>query len=723
MMDKRNMLIKLVGAFASIVLLYTAVATGVFFQKTNEISEYRMANTHREFLLQARDKIDTQITIALNLTQQLKRSTRMNQFVSEDNRDYYNVTLIHQELKTMVDSFSNFGLIFGVQRVSDDFVISSRNTSSASAYYDELNWSDYQRHQAAAYMQDGESKGALLLNSSGDSGEAVDYFSIVKKETLSSGEELVFYISFRTTAIVPSLSETEQQGFAMKSGARTVTLAGNPDVKALLLHSDEKKADTPLGYARFDEGEYTLHVVGSQVLPAAQYLYVTQNNAASAQLTGMLRDTIIIFVLLLIGGAVMIWFFAKFAYRPYSRMLQINEELKEITQQGKLSMKQTFLKDVLFGRLTKGQIEEGSEIVGLGQSRMPAAVVIIEWKNDKEYTEQMSADGLRKAAHRLRDWFGEALEGVEHELLEINVMSFPIIIFGVMPDELEALVYKLTGSIQAGPEMELIAGVGKVVDEMADLHVSYQEALQLLEFRYVQDWESVITREQLGRLVDADYYYPMDVERELIASVVRGRQEQATAIITKIIEENMAGRDLSYEVLSQFLFSLTATANRIMQQLKWKTEDVFHEGYNLYTDLLAFHSKEQLASKIAEIFEKLSGYHNQNKRSGEPVMADQLMDYIHTNYSKDLSLQDIADAFQLSPGYVGRMFKERTGENFKDYLNLCRVRAAKQLLDDTPKKIEEIAKLVGCNNAITFTRMFKKYEGISPSQYGKRSGS
>jgi|GEM_PF-543576 len=99
-------------------------------------------------------------------------------------------------------------------------------------------------------------------------------------------------------------------------------------------------------------------------------------------------------------------------------------------------------------------------------------------------------------------------------------------------------------------------------------------------------------------------------------------------------------------------------------------------------------------------------------------MANKMINYIHENYINDVSLNDISEYFNMSSSYLSTMFKYYTGQNFKDYLNLYRVKISKELMTKEENlKIYEIAQRVGCSGVVTFIRMFKRYEGISPGQY------
>ena len=99
------------------------------------------------------------------------------------------------------------------------------------------------------------------------------------------------------------------------------------------------------------------------------------------------------------------------------------------------------------------------------------------------------------------------------------------------------------------------------------------------------------------------------------------------------------------------------------------------------------------------------------------------MRYIQENYPvPDLSLDRVATEFDLNPKYVSRYFKEQTGTNYLDYLNMIRIKQAKELLVINDKlKIMEISKTVGFYNVNTFIAAFKRIEGVTPSTYRKLS--
>ena len=71
----------------------------------------------------------------------------------------------------------------------------------------------------------------------------------------------------------------------------------------------------------------------------------------------------------------------------------------------------------------------------------------------------------------------------------------------------------------------------------------------------------------------------------------------------------------------------------------------------------------------------------------------------------------------VSTSYISRMFKKEMGRNFVDYMNGISLEKAKELLKDPKYKTYAVAKMVGTQDAPSFSRLFKKYQGLTPTEY------
>ena len=94
-----------------------------------------------------------------------------------------------------------------------------------------------------------------------------------------------------------------------------------------------------------------------------------------------------------------------------------------------------------------------------------------------------------------------------------------------------------------------------------------------------------------------------------------------------------------------------------------------------------------------------------------------VLKYIDNNYMYDITLDELADVAGYSKYHFSRIFKEQTGMSFYDFYLRQRMLLCRQLLNEMNLSITEVASRSGFNSLATFNRVFKQYEGITPTQY------
>ena len=103
--------------------------------------------------------------------------------------------------------------------------------------------------------------------------------------------------------------------------------------------------------------------------------------------------------------------------------------------------------------------------------------------------------------------------------------------------------------------------------------------------------------------------------------------------------------------------------------------------------------------------------------ANKKYVVEQVVNYIEDHYSEKISLDQMAENMYLSPFYISRIFKNETGNAPIRHLINIRLEKAKELLENGyPGSIQEVAALVGYDDAYHFSKLFKKRYGLSPSQ-------
>ena len=96
-----------------------------------------------------------------------------------------------------------------------------------------------------------------------------------------------------------------------------------------------------------------------------------------------------------------------------------------------------------------------------------------------------------------------------------------------------------------------------------------------------------------------------------------------------------------------------------------------------------------------------------------------ILDYIKDNYSKEITIDELAQLLNFSKSHFMRFFKKNLGLTAIDYINEYRLNVASNLLVNTNLTITEIAIKIGISNVSYFNRLFKKHFQVSPMQYRK----
>ena len=111
----------------------------------------------------------------------------------------------------------------------------------------------------------------------------------------------------------------------------------------------------------------------------------------------------------------------------------------------------------------------------------------------------------------------------------------------------------------------------------------------------------------------------------------------------------------------------------------------------------------------------------QNQNFGTSFKVEKMIQYMHQNIDERVTLTELTELVQLSSAYLSRAFKETTGYSVIEFFNKIKIDKAKELMIEGNKKVKEVALTLGFTDEFYFSRIFKRIEGISPSEYYSRN--
>ncbi len=144
----------------------------------------------------------------------------------------------------------------------------------------------------------------------------------------------------------------------------------------------------------------------------------------------------------------------------------------------------------------------------------------------------------------------------------------------------------------------------------------------------------------------------------------------------------------------------------------------FFDEENIVRDINNINSLKSLIKYLSNNFIEVSTRIGEKSSYG---IINKMVVYINKNYYRDLKLEGLAEIFNYNSAYLGKLFKNEVGENFNTYLDKVRIKEAKTLLLGEQLKVYEVSEKVGYKNIDYFHSKFKKYVGMSPMNYKKKS--
>ena len=202
------------------------------------------------------------------------------------------------------------------------------------------------------------------------------------------------------------------------------------------------------------------------------------------------------------------------------------------------------------------------------------------------------------------------------------------------------------------------------------------------------------------------------------------QKHAADVILCDIMMPVMTGLDLAkslYELKSKIkviFFSGHKDFNYAQKALEYGVNSYILKSAN-YNELIRVFTK--VKSDLDEEYNVNSSINASNSQAQNEMNFNEKIIYIIKKYVnehfKDVTLEDLTKQVHMNPDYISRFFKQKTNQNFSDYLIEVRMKKAAELLDDIRYKTYEISDMVGYSNSFNFTRTFKSYYGMSPREY------
>lgn len=283
-------------------------------------------------------------------------------------------------------------------------------------------------------------------------------------------------------------------------------------------------------------------------------------------------------------------------------------------------------------------------------------------------------------------------------------------------DLLAAAVGQLAAAVPSKRPL-FFCSIGPVVSSYTGVHASCAAALFYLNYRYLDTDAVYLFAESLSgpkdRLSNEPSVAVLKFENAL--------RDENTQAAVRLAQTYTSGTSLaSFREKKAALLPLVLSVVRMLMGSGRISDELPESIVRRLAEFSRMDNPEKLTSWMtATIGEAMTVIHGRHR--SYHLLVHHAMTQIRQNYHAGLSLKTLASAFNVSPAYLGQLFKEETGKYFHDYLIQTRLQESRTLLVDTDLKVGEIARRIGIPNQSYFNRIFKNEYGVSPMEYRHRT--
>ncbi|MEK3916664.1 response regulator [Paenibacillus sp. FSL H7-0331] len=283
---------------------------------------------------------------------------------------------------------------------------------------------------------------------------------------------------------------------------------------------------------------------------------------------------------------------------------------------------------------------------------------------------------------------------------------------------LNIAVSKLQSMVKDCLKLSASAGIGWLSSGLT-IRNSYRQAVQALHDRILYGKDIVIPFRQGQDAAQSGLAGSVQqLERKLEAALQTGDLELTMSVIEQLFHEGIDSA-VTKEQIEEYVICLQGLLIRSIQLKGWLVREVVNEDYIYFRNLDLLLNKEQIQSWLIRTLRHIVEYGKLNRRENNHEFIREAVKMIDGQLDQEISLYGMAERLYVSSSYFSRLFKQEIGIPFSQYVTGKKMERAKELLLEG-YKVYDTVLMTGYQDISYFTKVFRKYWGITPGECKKK---
>lgn len=258
-------------------------------------------------------------------------------------------------------------------------------------------------------------------------------------------------------------------------------------------------------------------------------------------------------------------------------------------------------------------------------------------------------------------------------------------------------------------------GIGSPVCDPMQISVSYQNAKQI--FSKVTREKPILFFEDVPCSEISKNVFNLSLFREDIRKAYTEYDEKALYDIFTSIMELFENQNAHYLQALDAAGNILYLSLSLLNNGEQIVSDIFADKHNGYRSLYELTGVDQILEWMQVLRDGLCASFAAHNKDYKNHIVNHVKKYISEHIGEKLTLNKVAEVFNISPNYLSVLFSKNNDIGFTDYINQSKIEEAKKMIAGGEYKIYEISDILGFESAFYFSRVFKKVTGVSPRDY------
>lgn len=262
------------------------------------------------------------------------------------------------------------------------------------------------------------------------------------------------------------------------------------------------------------------------------------------------------------------------------------------------------------------------------------------------------------------------------------------------------------------------AGIGEVVSSVSLLPEAFSRSRTLSASATAEQPVVWFSGPKMEKAPEDDDFHICFYREELIHAFNACDVESVRGIFQDILEKYIRNENSLHKIAS-VCFSLLHFCVSFFSHSNGLDSELYEQKVDPVETIRKIRHTKQAEDWILELQERICSRLEEQLMHNQNWLVPSIQEYIEKHSGERLSLNEVAEHFELSPGYISTLFTKYGSNSFSECVRTAKLNRAKELLGQQ-MRVQDVSDLLGYSDPYYFSRIFKKYVGVSPREYAMR---